>query len=476
MKRLFLSILLACFLFTGCHTVPVSSDTEQTEQTDLTQSVTTVIPPATDTMHAETTVPETDAITVLPDDVLTETDAVVPDLPPTDADNPMPPPAQIQITFTGTPNRYDYIPCSVSVTDPTEEYDAIADGDSQIKVRGHSTSSGEKIPYNIKFSEKTELLGLGRSKKWNLLANLYDRTQLRNMLALNFARDIGLDTTSQTRYAELYVNGEYRGLYQICEPIDVGATELDLDTEGNEFLMELEPYAGYKSYYCLTTPRIGLLLGLNEPEMPTGAQWNWLVSFMTAAEDALLSEDWEKVLKYIDVESFARCYIVQELFKNVDYNVSSTRFYIKDGKLCEGPVWDFDLSAGNCSPSNYPDYNNVTASGLSYRGLHCVGLYNEYLFRYEAFQSLVSSLFEELQPVIVNLYSDNDLGTNQIDRYLDHYRTEIDRNAQMWSPATAYSYLERKPVDGTYDAEIDYLRNWLCERNLWLYETYCKGE
>jgi len=476
MKRLLLYSLLVGLLLTGCRTAPVSVDTEQTFHTDFTQSVTTAVPPTTETTSAETAVPETEMITVLTDEVLTVTTASDQEIPPMTADNALPPPAQIRISFTGTPNRYDYIPCSVSVVDPSGEYDEISDGESKIKVRGHSTSSGEKIPYNIKFSEKTELLGLGRSKKWNLLANLYDRTQLRNMLALNFAREIGLDTTSQTRYAELYVNDEYRGLYQICEPVDVGATELDLDTEGNEFLMELEPYAGYKSYYCLTTPRLGLLLGLNEPERPIGTQWNWLVSFMTAAEDALLSEDWEKVLKYMDVESFARCYIVQELFKNVDYNVSSTRFYIKDGKLCEGPVWDFDLSAGNCSPSNYPDYNNVSASGLSYRGLHCVGLYNEYLFRYEAFQSLVSDLYEELQPIIVNLYADNDRGTNQIDRYLHTYRAEIDRNAEMWSPATAYSYLERKPIDGTYDAEIDYLRNWLCERNLWLYETYCKGD
>ena len=473
MKQFFLYILLIGLLLSGCRAAPVSVDTDSV---DFTQSVTADVSPTTDTTDTEPAVSETEAMTVIPDDMPTETTAAITEVPTEVAIDELPSPAQIRITFTGTPNRYDYIPCSVSVTDPAEEYDAIADGDSQIKVRGHSTSSGEKIPYNIKFSEKTELLGLGRSKKWNLLANLYDRTQLRNMLALNFARDIGLDTTSQTRYAELYVNGEYRGLYQICEPVDVGATELDLDTAGNEFLLELEPHAGYKSYYCLTTPRFGLLFGLNEPERPSGTQWNWLVSFMTAAEDALLSDDWEKVLKYIDVESFARCYIVQELFKNADYNVSSTRFYIKDGKLCEGPVWDFDLSAGNCSPSNYPDYNNVTASGLSYRGLHCVGLYNEYLFRYEAFQSLVSSLFEELQPIIVNLYSDNDLGINQIDRYVDHYRTEIDRNAELWSPAIAYSYLERKPVDGTYDAEIDYLRNWLCERNLWLYETYCKGE
>lgn len=463
--------VLAVLLCTGCNAAPVAADTAAVTTAAVTETV-TLSESAILTDTAEISdilteiVPEN---TAEPVPVETEPPAAQPDSEPS-----LPPPAQVHISFKGTPNRYEYMPCAIEVTDPAGAYAAISDGESQIKVRGHSTSSGEKIPYNIKFSEKTELLGLGRSKKWNLLANLYDRTQLRNMLALNFARDIGLQTTSETRYAELYVNGEYRGLYQICEPIDVGSTELDLDTEGNEFLMELEPYSGYKSYYCLTTPRIGLLLGLNEPEKPTGSQWNWLVTFMTKAEDAILSGDWNKVDDCIDVESFAHCYIVQELFKNVDYCVSSTRFYIKDEKLCEGPVWDFDLSSGNCSPYEYPDYNNVQTTGHSYEGQNCLGLYQTHLFAYQEYRSLVSRLYDELQPVIENLYRDNTLGTNQIDTYLTAYRAEIDRNAALWSPEKTYSHLERKPVDGTYDAEIVYLRQWLESRNLWLYDVLCK--
>ncbi len=464
--QVFVFVILLC---TGCHAVPVSADTAAVTTNAVTE---TAIP--TETAEISDILSEIVSDDI-PESVPVETEASEsqPDITE-DSAPALPPPAQVHISFKGIPNRYEYMPCAVEITDPAGTYDAISDGESQIKVRGHSTSSGEKIPYNIKFSEKTELLGLGRSKKWNLLANLFDRTQLRNMLALNFAREIGLDTTSETCFAELYVNGEYRGLYQICEPIDVGSTELDLDTEGNEFLMELEPYSGYKSYYCLTTPRIGLLLGLNEPEKPTGTQWNWLVTFMTKAEDALMSGDWDKVRKYLDAESFARCYIVQELFKNVDYSVSSTRFYIKDEKLCEGPVWDFDLSAGNCSTYEYPDYNNVETTGRSYEGQNCLGLYQTYLFAYEEYRSLISRLYDELQPVIENLYRDNALGTNQIDTYTTAYRAEIDRNAGLWRPENTYSHLERKPVDGTYDAEIAYLRQWLESRNLWLYDVLCE--
>ena len=392
------------------------------------------------------------------------------EVPPSDSLLP-----QVYITTENDLKRSTYVSCVITVHDPSGVYDDVYDTESTIKIRGHSTSAGAKTPYNIKFDSKVELLGLGKGKKWNLLANLYDKTQLRNALAYDFARETGMEYTSNSCFAELYFNGEYRGLYQICEPVDVSPTQVDIDTENNEYLMELEPYAGYSNPYILTTPVLKIILGYNEPDPPTQEQRAWLRDFMREAENALLSGDYDAVKEYVDVESFARCYIVEELFKNVDYAVSSTRFYVKDNKLHEGPVWDFDLSSGNCSSTYYQAYNNVGGSGLSYEGLYCVGLFNQHLFRYEEFTQLVSDLYRELQPVIVNLYEDNELGLNQIDRLLEECRSEIDRNYTLWSLKKGYGSYEHKPVDGTYDGEIAYLKDWLKMRNLWLYDRYCRS-
>ena len=382
---------------------------------------------------------------------------------------------QVYITTENDLKRSTYVSCVITVHDPRGVYDDIYDTESTIKIRGHSTSGGAKTPYNIKFDSKVELLGLGKGKKWNLLANLYDKTQLRNTLAYGFARDAGMEYTSNSCFAELYFNGEYQGMYQICEPVDVSATQVDIDPENNEYLMELEPYAGYSNPYILTTPVLKIILGYNEPDPPTQEQRAWLRNFMGEAENALLSGDYGKVKEYVDVESFARCYIVEEFFKNVDYSVSSTRFYVKDNKLHEGPVWDFDLSSGNCSSTYYQAYNNVGGSGQSYEGLYCVSLFNQYLFRYEEFTQLVSDLYRELQPVIVNLYEDNELGRNRIDSLLMECREDIDRNYTLWSLKKAYNLYEHKPVDGTYDGEIAYLKNWLKMRNQWLYDQYCRS-
>ena len=186
----------------------------------------------------------------------------------------------------------------------------------------------------------------------------------------------------------------------------------------------------------------------------------------------MASGDYVQLCSYVDVASFANAYIVQELFKQVDYTTTSTRFYIKEDKLYEGPVWDFDLSSGNCSTSLYPEYNNKDTTGLSWQGIHCVGLWNQYLFQYDEFKQLVRDRLIELQPVIINLYEDNELGRSRIDAWLDEYRPDIDRNNELWSPSVKYNAYEHKPV-GTYDGEIEFLRDWLKNRNQWLLDYYC---
>jgi len=372
-----------------------------------------------------------------------------------------------------TIDRSGYVDCEITVIDPSGTYETISDPESTIKVRGNSTSRGEKKPYNFKFSSKEELLGLGKGKKWALLSNMYDKTQLRNLLAFDFADDIGMDYVQQSTFVEVYLNGEYRGLYQLCEPVDVDKTKVDIDKDGNEALLEIEPRAGYSNDHWITSPRYGLLLGFNEPEDPTDEQRAYYKEFLGKAEAAMASGDYAELCSYVDVVSFANAYIVQELFKQVDYKTSSTRFYIKGDKLYEGPVWDFDLSSGNCSSAYYPEYNNKDTTGLSWQGIHCVGLWNQYLFKYDEFKQLVARRLLDLQPEIVNLYEDNELGRSRIDAWLDEYREDVDRNNELWSTKTKFNAYEHTPVDGTYDGEIEYLRDWLKNRNQWLVDYYC---
>jgi hypothetical protein len=365
-----------------------------------------------------------------------------------------------------------YYPCELIVYDPSGRYDMISEPKGEIKIRGNSTSGGAKAPYNIRFSDKENVLGMGKAKKWYLIANMYDKTQIRNKLAFDLASQIGMAYVQESAFVEVYLNGVYRGCYLLCESIGVGETRVDIDITGNEFLFEYEPWENYSNPEWIRTPIYNILLGFNDPDYPNSTQRKYLNDFFDKAERAIATHDIEEIGKYIDIQSFVDAYIVQELFKQVDYATSSTRFYLKDGKLYEGPVWDFDLSAGNCSSSYYMDYNNVYTTGNSWEGWWCRGLWNSHLFKCKEIYEMVKERFSELQPQIINLYKDNDSGKNRIDALLDEFGDDIHKNYTVWSTSEAYSTLERIPSDGTYEGEIDYLRDWLKNRNEWLLQQF----
>ena len=89
-------------------------------------------------------------------------------------------------------NVTSYVSCTVVAVDAIGgEYDPVADTNATVRIRGNSTSSGPKKPYNIKFSSKTNLFGMGKGKKYCLIANLYDPTLIRNHAAFDFAATSG---------------------------------------------------------------------------------------------------------------------------------------------------------------------------------------------------------------------------------------------------------------------------------------------
>ena len=256
--------------------------------------------------------------------------------------------AKLYIAVKNTVTKEEYVPCAIQLLDPSGEYEEITDENGKIKVRGNSTSAGAKKPYNIKFSSSQRPLGLGKGKKFCLLANLYDKTLIRNRLSYDFASEVGgCHYTPRTEYVDVYLNNRFLGNYLMTQAVGEGKEKVDIDITKNEFLFEYEPFVGYSNPNCIATPILGILLGFNEPEQPTAEQFEWLNLFLAEAESALVSYDFERIAEYFDIDSFVDFYIVNELFKDVDFSTSSTRFYLKKGRLYAGPLWDMDLSSGN---------------------------------------------------------------------------------------------------------------------------------
>lgn len=389
--------------------------------------------------------------------------------------------AKVIITTENEINTMDYVGATITIMDSEKgTYATIVDKQATIKIRGNSTASLKKKPYNIKLSTAQSILGMSPGKKWSLLANYLDTSLMRNRLSYEFAKTIGLPYSCDTRFVDVWLNGRYLGNYLMTVPVQVADNRIAIDTKNNDFLLELDMGRVEEDVTYINTYIYRFII--EEPEKITKEQENWLFSYLINAETAMRSGNYDEVLKYIDTNSFIDFFLIQEYFKNMDVNRSSSRFYIKDEKLYAGPVWDMDLSCGNVSDKNdYPDfksYNNCEdGDGCSYEGLWAdsvvssTGAYDSWfglLMKYDKFRTAFYKRYVALQDSIVNLYQNNASGTNQIDQILASYGDSFARNNEIYPVSNNRGSELYRNAEKTYEESIQFLRDWLEDRNAWL--------
>lgn len=118
---------------------------------------------------------------------------------------------------------------SIMVVQPDGTVDYMGAMD-KIQGRGNATwsTSGEKNPFNVKLAESTSLLGMGKAKKWVLLANAYDDSLLKNQITYDFAKYIGVKYQPTCKPVDLYINQQYYGSYQLSEKVEIKSNRIDI--------------------------------------------------------------------------------------------------------------------------------------------------------------------------------------------------------------------------------------------------------
>lgn len=291
----------------------------------------------------------------------------------------------------------------------SENSDQIYDGElKKIRGRGNSTwnTSGKK-PYQIQLSSKESLLGLPKAKKYVLLANYYDVSQMRNALAFELASLATNDYTPNYVFVDLYLCGEYAGLYILCDKIEIGENTIDItdledltekassgaelgdferrgvldtalcgsskwyeipnipeDVTGG-YLLEADFPERYPDEVSGFVTSRGLPVTIKSPEYSSFAQVEYIMNYVSDFEDGIYASDGinpkgKHYSEYADTDSLAFRYLFEEYLLNIDAGLASFYFYkdsdLNGGKLTFSCVWDYDCAFGNYN--KYVDLTN----------------------------------------------------------------------------------------------------------------------
>ena len=227
----------------------------------------------------------------------------------------------------------------------------------QIRGRGNSTWwNSDKKAYRVKFANKERFLGedFANARSWTLLANHGDKTMIRNALTYDLGRFMGMKFCPGAKFVDLYLNGDYRGTYQISDQVQVHKKRIEVSEEDGWLLEVVNQYS--KEEPLITTTRYGIMYNVKNPENANLtvnkriAIGQWLRNF----EETVASDDFMDPQRgyraYVDEDDLINWYVGAEITGNIDALFSI--YMYKDGdddKMHFGPLWDLDLGYDNSS-------------------------------------------------------------------------------------------------------------------------------
>ena len=136
------------------------------------------------------------------------------------------------------------------------------------------------------------------------------------------------------------------------------------------YLLEFELQSRYEAEACwFVSPRTKQAVVCKYPETASQDVMKWVISEYEAAEAAIYEGVYADIANVLDVDSFVKMYLIQELALNLDS--AATSYYVHnevefdaDGnrtgsKLVSSPVWDYDWSFGSHTGTKFV-YNDTS--------------------------------------------------------------------------------------------------------------------
>lgn len=370
---------------------------------------------------------------------------------------------------------------------------------TRISGRGNNTWGYEKKPYAIKLKDAVPLLGLERSDRWQLLALWRESSKMDNKIAMDLATALEIPYTAQGTWIDLYMNGEYRGIYLLMESVTVGEGRVDIynlekdnkslnpsieqetaehyEEEDNKgYLIEsgADPSGGYLVEKVhpdhWQTDESGFLtsgndhFAVNAPKHASKEQVSYIQNCVEDIDLLVQSGDpavWEK----LDLATFTKLFLVDEITMEMDAGCASMFFYKDrgDDMLYAGPPWDYDNAFGEYDSGDgfYLDYHGSIADNSDRQAI-ALDWYQK-LCGTPAMQEQITKEYAQVLPFFEQL-----LGSG-IDEYANRIRASVGMDHARWENTVEPD--GSVPRYENYDANVSYMKfflanrlNCLCER------------
>lgn len=368
-------------------------------------------------------------------------------------------------------------------------------------IKGRGWTSWYMYPkksYTLKFTEKQSLLGLPANKEWVLAANFPDRSLIRNAVTVQLAYAVNMEYVMDVRFVDLWVNGEYVGSYQLIEKIEVGESRVNitdfdeslspeetgfiLETNGHNTAYEFQNYTNGidtdrpQSWEQLTdeftydpisgdifymSPYYDIIFNINKPsdgklmklsEEKRNEYLNYVYDYIDNLEFSLAQRNYEVASEYLDMESMAKWYIINEMTMNVDSQLHASCYMYKDGggKLKMGPLWDFDLGFGNGQSANENRAGDT------------------YLDNQKWFKELTQ--MPEFKAEVKKVWESSKEQISKINQFIDKTAEMMDRSQKInytyWdiTEYAQWSYEKTTSELTEYSEQIDYIKTFMENR------------
>lgn len=339
----------------------------------------------------------------------------------------------------------------------------------KIHGRGNNSWNCPKKGFNIELMNDADLLDMGVEKKFALLPGYRDASLLTYKVVQDLCKETGKEFAPEYRFVNVYVDGEYLGMYILAEKINVGHNRIDIDTSNRDvtgsYLFELDNFYYQNELNVFETDRHNIYT-VKYPAIMEEEQAEYCKEFWNQFEYAVKSEDGyneqgHHYTEYVDIDSIAQLWLFAEI--SGEYSLNGSIYFYKendnkgDGKLHVIYPWDVEHSFKDeelVEKNVMMDINTDEANYLWYE-----------LYTHEDFRKAVyKNWIDVYRPAVIKLVNDENTGENpdgitSLSYYKEKYAVSSHYNELLWGE------------DQNIEVKADFIKRFLEKRIPYLDES-----